>query len=242
MAICAFCGTNATLNHEHLFPDWLRQALPPATKSHYTRRKGDGSINSWLSFSHNTTAQIACQTCNGGWMSQVEGAAAPLLLPKILDGTPGTLAGQQLASVAAWIYLKSLVIQRATAPDVASEDYYHDLFATHAPRPGTVIWLGGLNGIDAATGFFIGAKINSEQQGVPFSGYLSTIGVGALAARVLYVPPAVDQLGPVTNPGFDSHLFKIWSGVDAIAWPPPTMNFAAFAAFNKTLPQVVIAQ
>jgi hypothetical protein len=49
MGICKFCGANATLNKEHLFPDWLRQALPAGTTSHYTRRKGDGTTKSWLS-------------------------------------------------------------------------------------------------------------------------------------------------------------------------------------------------
>ncbi len=237
---CTFCRAAVPLTKEHLFPNWLRKALPAATKSNYTRRKGDGTTASWRTFSHNTTALIACKTCNGGWMSAIEAAAAPLLLPKIVHATPGTLTAQDVAAVASWVYLKSLVIQTTTVPAVAPGHYYHDLFATHAPRPGTVVWLGALTGIDAATGFFVGAKIDSQHQGAAFTGYLATLGVGALAARLIYVPTAVGQLGPVTNPGFHSHLVKIWPGVPSIAWPPPTMNFATFAKFNKTLPQVLV--
>jgi hypothetical protein len=62
-------------------------------------------------------------------MSDIEGAAAPLLLPKILNAVPTSLTGHELASVASWIFLKSLVIQTGTAPDVASDHYYHALFA-----------------------------------------------------------------------------------------------------------------
>jgi hypothetical protein len=174
-------------------------------------------------------------------MSGIEAAAAPLLLPKILHATPGALTAQDLAAVASWVYLKSLVIQTTSAPGVAPSHYYHDLFATHTPRPGTVMWLGALAGIDAATGFFVGAKIDGQYHGAPFSGYLATVGVGALAARLVYVPPGVGQLGPVTNPGFDSHLVQIWPGVANVVWPGPTMDFAAFANFNKTLPHVLVA-
>ena len=241
VSICRFCGAHAPLNKEHLFPDWLRQALPAATKSKYFRRKGDGTIDSWRSFSHNTTTRIACYSCNGGWMSAIEGAAAPLLLPKIVSGTPDTLTGQQLAAVVNWFYLKALVIQSTTVPAVAPDNYYHDLFATHAPRPGTLVWLGALTGIDAATGFFVGAKIDAMHNGVTASGYMATIGVGAFAARLVYVPPSLGQLGPVTNAPFDANLVKIWPGVPNAPWPPQKMDFAAFATFNKTLPNILVA-
>lgn len=240
MPVCRFCGNAAPLNREHLFPDWLRQALPPATKSTYVRRKGDGTIDRWRSFSHNTTVRIACYPCNGGWMSAIEGAAAPLLLPKILNASPGVFAGQELAAVATWIYLKSLVIQSTTAPAVAPIAYYHDLFATRAPRPGTFLWLGALAGSDAATGFFVGSKIDAVHQGVAASGYMATMGVGSLAARLVYVPPILGHVGAVTNPPFDSHLVRAWPGVANAAWPPPAMDVATYTNFNKTLPNISV--
>lgn len=174
-------------------------------------------------------------------MSAIETGAAPVLLPKILHATPATLTAQDAAAVATWVYLKSLVIQTTTVPAVAPGNYYQDLCASHAPRPGTVVWLGALAGIDAATGVFVGAKFEGQHQGVAFSGYLATVGVGTLVARLIYVPPIVGQLGPVTNPGFDHHLVKIWPGVANIPWPPPVMDFPAFANFNKTLPHVLVA-
>jgi hypothetical protein len=241
MGICKFCGVDGPLTLEHLFPDWLRQALPSAMMSHYARRKGDGTINKWRTLSHSTTARIACGPCNNGWMSDIEGAAAPLLLPKILAATPGMLTLPEAAAVATWIYLKSLVIQTTTAPAVAPDQYYHDLFADRAPRPGTTVVLGALDGIDAATGFFVGAQIDAAHQGVIVSGYLATIGVGNLAARLIYVPAEVGQVGPITNPGFDNRLIKIWPGVGKAAWPPPPMDRASFGILNKTLPLVLIA-
>lgn len=241
MAICIFCDNDRPLTQEHLFPDWLRQALPPAVKSTYTRRKGGGTINSWRSFSHNTTARIACQPCNTGWMSQIEGEAGALLLPKILQAAPGVITPPQAATIATWLYLKSLVIQSTTAPAVTPAHFYHDLFANRSPRPGTTVWLGALNGVDAATGFFVGAQIDAVHHGQAFSGYLATLAVGNLAARLLYIPPDAGQVGEITNLGFEGRLVKISPNAGNVQWPPPAMDIPAYTTFNATLPVVPIA-
>jgi len=111
---CIFCGERAG-SGEHVFPDWLNAVfgqldwdqpdpgLPPSwSRGVQDFRSGFAHHHEW------SASQIAtlrnkkiCHSCNTGWMSNLEGASAPLLTPMIL-GRPRTLTQKEQLIAATW--------------------------------------------------------------------------------------------------------------------------------------------
>lgn len=54
------------------------------------------------------TVKHFCRDCNSGWMSVIEQAAQPTLA-QLIDGAQPTLTAEQLAAIAAWATLKTIV-------------------------------------------------------------------------------------------------------------------------------------
>lgn len=85
---CAFCNqhlTNDNRSKEHVIPRWLLDFLKISEEiiepTHFSH---DGTINSKR---HHTVERLVagqvCRDCNGGWMSQLEQEAIPILKPLI---------------------------------------------------------------------------------------------------------------------------------------------------------------
>jgi len=43
-----------------------------------------------------------CETCNGGWLSELEGVVKPIII-RMLNGIPTALADREQLALAAWI-------------------------------------------------------------------------------------------------------------------------------------------
>lgn len=120
---CPFCGSTGPLTKEDAWPRWLNQALTapagPGTAHDITL---DGNkvvrVLKRTATGYNTARVPGiCAACNNGWMSRLEQAAAPLLLPMI-NGETVTLDRRQQAVVTAWVTKTGLVFdQRAKDRD-----------------------------------------------------------------------------------------------------------------------------
>jgi hypothetical protein len=93
---CVFCGGPAN-SREHVWPQWVSR--------HFVGRLSLVDVSRGVPprSMHILDAQVrrVCQGCNGGWMSQLEAQAKPLLEP-MFDGKPVTLGADQQAVLAAW--------------------------------------------------------------------------------------------------------------------------------------------
>jgi hypothetical protein len=114
---CPFCGATERLTKEDAWPRWLNRALPPPSgpgTAYDISLDGTGIVRS----SRRTvigynTARVGgfCATCNNGWMSQLEQAAAPLLLPMIC-GQSTVLDRTARSVVANWVTKTALVFDQ----------------------------------------------------------------------------------------------------------------------------------
>lgn len=69
--------------------------------------------------------KAVCKTCNGGWMSEIEGAVAPLLRPYLRMQVHGFAVDTvQALWLARWAYVKTLCILWRTSYQPEQEDYY----------------------------------------------------------------------------------------------------------------------
>jgi hypothetical protein len=83
---CRFCGaTNRQITKEHIWPDWLRDYLPPVSELGDIERYSPGTKRQRLPQPFlRTTVRAFCDGCNSGWMADIEAAAKPIVGPMVV--------------------------------------------------------------------------------------------------------------------------------------------------------------
>ncbi len=119
MGRCVFCGWEGTLTKEHAWPDWIRDVLPAGhVKGHSQQHRvaaTTGEVTAITPVLHekaaNRKVQVVCQReCNGGWMSDLENTAKPLLVPIILGEAPH-LSEQDQTTISLWAAKTAMMLQ-----------------------------------------------------------------------------------------------------------------------------------
>ena len=92
----------------------------------------------------NQTAKIVCAECNGGWMNELETAAAPFLKP-MLRGNHIVPNIDAHAAVRAWVLLRGMILEHAGGQANARHFYTQaerlNFVQTLEPVSGTFVWL-----------------------------------------------------------------------------------------------------
>jgi len=147
MSKCAFCPSTAALTGEHLWSDWINGVLPPAS---YTFKKLDATTkkeSTWGGKELNLKAKVVCETCNSGWMSDIEnGEAKPALSPLIRDTSPRVLPIRTLISIGIFLFKTSVVADHVGTggdPFFTIEER-HGFRETLRVPPGLSMWIGAL--------------------------------------------------------------------------------------------------
>lgn len=132
---CVFCRSTGKKSKEHLWPVWMHELLPLA---------GDGNnVSEMNTFKwkeqigaqkqkrqgHLTTKKlrVVCQSCNSGWMSELESEAKPILT-KILTNEKFELCVQKQEILARWITLKSIIGEHSEQDTHVTPHEERDLF------------------------------------------------------------------------------------------------------------------
>lgn len=117
---CIFCGSRGKKSKEHIWPVWMHEHLPLLGDGEYVSElntfKWKEQIGSRKSTrqGHLTTKKIrvVCQSCNSGWMSELENEAKPILL-KLLGGESIELCAEKQKTLARWITMKAIIGEHA---------------------------------------------------------------------------------------------------------------------------------
>lgn len=108
--LCVFCRQPGRLTNEDAFPRWLIAHVFTRGRE-VSQRWGDRrGMTGFTSKKQNVTVRRVCATCNNGWMSALEGAARPLLLPWI-DGTRTRLLYDPQQTIATWAIKTTMMLQ-----------------------------------------------------------------------------------------------------------------------------------
>ncbi len=141
---CAFCG-GGPLTLEHAWPRWLQHELlapgsvvsmrwGPAQSLTHVDRKG-----------LEIKVTRACLACNTDWMSKMEAAVKPVLLP-LVRGQVHQLGYPEQQLVATWAVKTAMMLQFTPihhAGTVIAENLYRELYADQTRPPATVVvWIG----------------------------------------------------------------------------------------------------
>jgi hypothetical protein len=244
MAGCIFCG-GAPLTREHLWPDWLRRELGAVGRSaHRLEQDEDGLETRDVAFETPPFTQqvrAVCAPCNNGWMSELEAAAKPILLP-LIEGRGGVLDCSEQRIVATWALLKACVFGELHPQERAVPAVYRErLYAEVAP-PGAGLWvsLGTYVGQDVGHYAYQGLRIARSDEDDPEEPtvYFVTITVGALVVHVvgslleeLKFPPAVYAT--------DFAMAQVWPASPAVQFDQRVaMDHETLVGFTKLLYKV----
>lgn len=224
---CVFCGGSDTPQHkEDILPKWIARPWPKS----FIRVKGINSDREFGARGHlGLVVRGPCQRCNNTWMSELESAAKPLLLP-MMKGEPTALAPEDQGTIVTWL-TKTCMMMDLAASDRARKHFRpRDLARFFADRS-----------VPANTSVYLGAY-DMQHVGVKTRDYTMTfdapgrhLGMGEIAAYsgTIALGRAVLQLFswhrpegylkplPFTPPLFwESVLTTIWPVGQTYRWPP----------------------
>lgn len=216
---CAFCG-GTPLTKEHGWPRWLESYLPGLRLNQTVI--GDDYIPQTRgvrsSISGGEVREI-CETCNSGWMSELENAAKPLVGP-MAQGDSTFLSRPHQEIVAAWI-VKTCFIHTLVNPESKREwlaPDYHDFYRAQRPLGRHFVCVGVFDepGFGGTYSKYQPIIAVAEKNGPPSvedrNAYLMTLAVGRFMGQVFMMPHPVRQLYP-------SGRHIVWPYVKDLVWP-----------------------
>jgi hypothetical protein len=234
---CIFCGASP-LTKEHIWADWLRAYIPKNMPHHHSARSilnSDQSVEQVRKKQpgdpRSRQLKIVCAHCNNGWMSRLQEAAKPILIP-LLQGKPSTLNRSRQQIVSAWSamtvicaeYLQPLSL---SIPVTARRWLYQHKMAPNNFR----IWIGNYERGDWVPHWVHTSLRISEHEGVQGwtvhpdgtprpNTQVTTFIAGQLFLHAFTCPfPEILAKPEITNM-VDSRLLQIWPIEHAfIAWP-----------------------
>lgn len=228
---CAFCGAPAD-SGEHILPEWLQDVFPSDEPAVHTRLIGldESKKTKWQRRPFREKVYVVCEACNTGWMSDLEKASKPLLVPPITK-VPVAFDGPAQRIVATWA-LKTCLVLQASQMDtpIAAPALFAYLRAHRAPPPQVTVWLAShyrarhdpLNSIWIQRPLSLAEPADPNLTPVHGFGFLNFLAVGGIAFVV--VGHRYRNAAEVTYDGsLDESLIKIWPPTGVVSWPPRYM-------------------
>ena len=243
-----FCGEYGLLHKEDAIPKWIGRAFNtqagPGAKWVKSRTKTDGTQKQQYRpkvVGGPTSVKVpeVCQRlCNGGWMSGLETAVKPILLPMMFGDDELELPVHDLTTLAAWLTKTALVFDMDDGvPPLMTDDQRHWFGKRQEPFPDSMMWL------SAYAGTVLGPVyhgISGKGSGIetPFGKSALDLGLifGNVALKV--VIPLGPEVGAVEGfaPGSEAPAVPIWPNVGVQTWPPPAVLDDTTIASFLTLP------
>lgn len=180
--------------------------------------------------------RTVCETCNNGWMSQLEQHTIPVLRPLLLDFQI-PLSSEQQTLLATWVIKTGMVLDSIYKhPRFYQKDECQKVRENRIIPNGTVIWAGRFfgNGKHAGLGDF---SLDCAPDTKVANGCVITLVLGHVIFQVLSVRPRADykerRLRASFRPGrWDELLTRIWPNTKSqITWPPH-LSFTLYSEYS----------
>ena len=221
MPDCIFCSRPAS-SLEHVFPQWVLNR-----KDMGKSRIKLGNRPERIATMHLKVRTI-CRECNNGWMSDLEDAVRPILIPIFEDKTV-FLSQDQQATLGTWVMKIVFLNDTTRGRNEAHRFYTKDetlAFGSSRQLPDfTTIWIGRLTDVRRA---ITGTQFATTDERGVLTGLATTLTNEHFVAQVLTLKLDPEPEGPATielkmEPGeWDSVLSRIWHPEHPqINWPTP---------------------
>lgn len=209
------------LTNEHVLPTWLLGVIGPLNGQivhRYEGPPGSGILREWSANDPDIKVQSVCEPCNTGWMSQLETAVKPILIP-LIKGQSRVLPAPESTLLTRWFLKTVLMLELAgertqrVAPPTLEEWVRNNVL----PKAGITLWVGAAqqpSGI-ATAGRSAQTQLGSES---PHDGWMFTIILEHLVLVALATssgarPPRLSL--PLANA-----LSQAWPAPPALGYTP----------------------
>jgi hypothetical protein len=187
---CIFCG-GTPLTREHLWPDWLRRELRIRERHRFRiEQEEDGVETRDIRFEappFDQKVKAVCAACNGGWMSEIEARAKPLLQP-LMRAEGRRLHRSQQRALSQWALLKACVFDEVHPQErvVPSPHRQHLYVHKEPPTEGFWVRLATYEAQEIGHYAYQGLKLARDDQPDPTEPtvYFVTLTVGALVVQM----------------------------------------------------------
>ncbi len=247
--MCVFCG-GKPLTKEHIWPKWARRKLTSTAQEPYWKERLVGPLSHVPQVTatggegrayaeqhsaaplYSMTTRSVCASCNGGWMSQLEEEARPIL-EAMLSRHGRTLHEDGQRILAAWAVKTALTFQQTLSPDrrLFPASDYSTLRESHEPSSMTRVWLSSYAGGQVSSATYQGLAGTADRHPIMYS---TTITLGPVAFQVMGSGHTV----LVAPAGFrdQPNIHGIWPFEDSFTWTPtPGLTDAGRREFAHAL-------
>jgi hypothetical protein len=237
---CVFCGAAPTTK-EDVLPKWLKKYLSVSpghthmtqrleyTEGYYRDQPYTELIPKKKKTPAYTVKAVCKKTCNGGWMSQLETDAKPILLD-MFSGKSLNLTPEVRTVISRWTAKTGMMFDFMYGRE-PSMTFRDDLRLRGTAPPNSTVVAAYINPVqDQYFSGSIGAQTHPSKlpsdEDVPTHGYVWAFGLAHLALLIMVLPG--EERFPISPDAFP-HITRLWpleaqSAADPPAresWPPP---------------------
>ncbi|HWI96187.1 MAG TPA: hypothetical protein VNS60_09000 [Solirubrobacterales bacterium] len=229
---CVFCGSKENkISKEDVWPLWLRKVVEGGegemferARIHTTAQGETVSHLRWPEAPIDWQVSGPCESCNNGWMSQIENEAKPILAPMV-QHQEQTLGPIEQETLARWATLRVLMGQHGHPKEKRNaipEERYHRFFEARE-MPNCQIWIARRNGEGAWPTDYHHRELFIELVGAPEptapNAYVTAFAVGHVA---FICWGSQFKKGPTVDVGDNMRpfLLPIWPDILPVRWPP----------------------
>jgi len=227
------------MSAEHIWPAWMVELFPKGKysagiKVDYQRQ--EVLDKSWTMNDVTHKAKVVCKPCNNGWMSTIEDAARPILVPLIekpLGKRPLNIYAQSV--LANWAALHAMVFDRVRNPDssyfsVEERQAFANSSKMRKPISHTHVWvalLPDMGGMGTRAGIHSRGSSDNEWRYSFFNCVFSRIiiqvfhwsGFTTNWIKSEDSGKAID-LRKLDDPIWQFATIKVWPRKSPLKWPP----------------------
>lgn len=137
---CIWCGKTPR-TREHFWPQWISKIVPKTANNHQVKSLKEIEVNGKMETipeSHKApgdlasrTLKVVCATCNGGWMSDIEDAAAPVMKRILTGDIDFEITVEDQVKLRDWIALKTFILETANRDFATLTASDREAFFTH---------------------------------------------------------------------------------------------------------------
>lgn len=231
---CIFCGNSPT-SREHVFPEWVvaelmkdPRGLPRWTL--YTQRSGEHRWNTNKPL--DIVVRTVCKRCNETWMSDIEKAAQPHLIP-MFAGAKTLLDKDAMTAISKWMTLRALIAVSDAPKEESTDQPFHLFYRRKVPMPRWHVFVSSYEGtipvhMDVNRLTYLPFRV----LGIPVNAYGPTILVNCVIGRVIFkvilfaYPPLlrIPLFNLLAIPPWDISVVRIFPPRrKQVTWPTDTV-------------------
>lgn len=236
MRRCLFCSTKAN-SLEDAWPRWITDQFKSSKPCNAQLERHGTKVNVWHVHQPELTVRCVCQSCNNGWMSELESQTKNFLQP-LLMGENRVLDISGQTTIALWSLKTAMVLE---ALDQSRQRAYTQQECEQLRRLSVIPWRTSVwlaTSVDWS--LFLSSKnrhMRTEDTN-DISGVSITIALAHVVVQVLTirVPPEVRPSTRVTTNvrrgPWDKATVQIWPVQAALVSSPPPLGLNSETGLN----------